>query len=219
MLYGQQSSPFNISPKRKKSKQNDTQPSIGRILIDFFHYFGTVFDYRNNGLSPGGWNGDDSIVLFSKKEKGFFDVKLPSHLVIIDPLDSKNNLTYNTKLIQSISTSFRDAYETIVQKVNSEVDLSNGLLKFIMNVSKESERKRLEKRIMFSKTRLSKTLDYTPALNTHSVRPMAPYPSNPAYQPYKYNQKGHSRFAPYPPTPQYYSNSGHQRYSITLTSC
>ena len=82
---------------------------LGSLLIDFFHFFGIIFDYHQLGF---GYDGQ----LFVKAELG-----LPAdfHLSLLDPNDPKNDVTQGTTRIQNVSSSFRDAYE-VIQGIGGE---------------------------------------------------------------------------------------------------
>ena len=79
---------------------------ICAVVYDLFHFFGTIFDYHQLGLSLLMPN-----VVFNKLETEYYDKKNAFHLCIIDV--DKNDVAKRTFKIEIISSAFRDAFEKL----------------------------------------------------------------------------------------------------------
>jgi non-canonical poly(A) RNA polymerase PAPD5/7 len=105
---------------------------ICAIVYDLFHFFGTIFDYNQLGLSLSLPN-----VVFNKLESEYYDKKSPFMLCLIDV--DKKDVAKRTFKIEHISSAFRDAFEAL----SNPNHVSNyGFLGSIMTIDKMQKNKR-----------------------------------------------------------------------------
>lgn len=89
---------------------------LGQILLDFFQFFGTMFDYSVYGIAPAGLPHARSEYLYLKAEYGFFDARASNLLSVMDPLNPLNDVSRCCGRISEVSSEFASAYKTLLDE-------------------------------------------------------------------------------------------------------
>ncbi|RKO93667.1 hypothetical protein BDK51DRAFT_23203, partial [Blyttiomyces helicus] len=117
-----------VFPDRYRDGREDA--TLGALLMDFFHYFGSQFDYHRIGLSPSGGNPAPpppapasasscapaptrSNAWTFLKSEAFKNPQQPYLLCLRDPLTPENDLARGSYRIQEVSSAFHAALSAI----------------------------------------------------------------------------------------------------------
>ncbi|GFF31857.1 poly(A) RNA polymerase cid14 [Aspergillus udagawae] len=90
-----------------------TAPNLGSILMDFFEFYGNIFDFENVGirLNPPGY--------FNKRVYKGFQGNNDARLSIEDPNNPDNDVSGGTREIQLIFKSFSKAFQLLKERMVS----------------------------------------------------------------------------------------------------
>ncbi|EPQ60182.1 Nucleotidyltransferase [Gloeophyllum trabeum ATCC 11539] len=81
--------------------------SLGRLLLDFFYYYGYTFPYRTSYISV------TDAKLDLKETKGWFRTESPEALSIQSMIDPDRDIGSGTTRIEAIRVAFRQAFNTL----------------------------------------------------------------------------------------------------------
>eukprot|EP01117_Protostelium_nocturnum_P014818 TRINITY_DN5678_c0_g1_i1.p1 TRINITY_DN5678_c0_g1~~TRINITY_DN5678_c0_g1_i1.p1 ORF type:complete len:685 (+),score=259.03 TRINITY_DN5678_c0_g1_i1:273-2327(+) len=105
--------------------------STGKLLTDFFDFFGTKFNYWTTGISIKNGGG-----YFQKENRGWFEKSRPFLMSIEDPQDEENDVSKNSFAILTIRSTFSHAYHLLTAE---NINFASTPLGRILNVSKAEE--------------------------------------------------------------------------------
>jgi DNA polymerase sigma len=96
---------------------NSKNMKLSKLLLDFFHFFGSVHDYANVGIAVNGVDPEyESAILFNKQDLGLYDPRASNTLCVLDPLDPSNNVTRGCSKIALIAAHFAAAYKSLISQ-------------------------------------------------------------------------------------------------------
>jgi len=111
---------------------------LGKLLIDFFQFYGSIFD-MNSVISVRG-NG----CLLDKKSKGWTDKKKDIFLCIEDPLDIDNNVAKSCFKFREISNLFYQSYIRLKTPYLSQIiDFNDSKIAEARNVQEFVDKEKL----------------------------------------------------------------------------
>ncbi|KAL3463158.1 hypothetical protein BJX64DRAFT_287649 [Aspergillus heterothallicus] len=86
-------------------------PNLGNVLMEFFHFYGHLFDYESVGirLNPPGY--------FNKRAYNVYKDKNNARLCIEDPNNPDNNISGGTREVSLIFKSFSEAYRLLKERM------------------------------------------------------------------------------------------------------
>lgn len=88
--------------------ENTTDDDLGGLLIEFFKFYGILFNYCTTGISVR-----NSGSYFSKIQRRWFEPEKPYLLSIEDPEDTENDVTKQAYDIMAIRSLFSEAYSLL----------------------------------------------------------------------------------------------------------
>ncbi|KAL2807868.1 hypothetical protein BJX63DRAFT_56787 [Aspergillus granulosus] len=91
-------------------------PNLGNVLMEFFYFYGFLFDYESVGirLNPPGY--------FNKRVYKVYKDNNNARLCIEDPNNPDNDISGGTREVQLIFKSFAEAYRLLKARMASMVD-------------------------------------------------------------------------------------------------
>jgi DNA polymerase sigma len=78
--------------------------NLGRLLLDFFNFFGNILDYNTTEIAPA--KANDKVEYPFPPKKGFLEYYTTTSLVINDPLTVVNNVARPTFKFFILRVSF-----------------------------------------------------------------------------------------------------------------
>lgn len=109
--------------------ENTTDEDLGPLLVEFFKFYGVLFNYCTTGLSVR--NGGS---YFSKIVRRWFEPEKPYLLSVEDPEDTENDVTKQAYDIMTIRSLFSEAYSLLSSRLKKKPPYKTSALSEIVAV-------------------------------------------------------------------------------------
>lgn len=119
--------------------ENTTDDDLGWLLVEFFKFYGVLFNYCTTGISVR--NGG---AYFSKILYRWFEPEKPYLLSVEDPEDTENDVTRQAYDIMTIRSLFSEAYSLLTAHMKSRRPRRMSVLSEIVAVHPKLESYRSE---------------------------------------------------------------------------
>ncbi|KZT27626.1 Nucleotidyltransferase [Neolentinus lepideus HHB14362 ss-1] len=105
--------------------------SLGRLLLDFFYYYGYTFPYETHYICVA------KQKLGLKEDKGWFRSALPEHLSIESLIDPERDIGSGVTKIKKIRAAFGEAFTTLNDFPFSTTTTSANILGSVLGLPKK----------------------------------------------------------------------------------
>ncbi|KAJ3331577.1 hypothetical protein HDU76_002801 [Blyttiomyces sp. JEL0837] len=127
----------------RHSSHDHSHVNLGELFMDFCFLFGRQFDYHNLGISLGRGR-DGSISLFDKRSSGHLLPQQPYLLSILDPLDTRIDVTKGSSRIQEVTSALSDAFSDMENEWRAMKSARGGAAAGFNGGDQESKRRKLD---------------------------------------------------------------------------